>query len=412
MARDTRGLLRPARSDDTIATNDSSIVLRRFTGPEADELFALCRPGDGTADARKQAEAAYGAIHALLSAEGASVDVLTCETVFFRNIRRDLKPVLHARGRLLGEAGLRACHPVTTFIEQPPVDEGAALELSLRAVIPRRPHLWPARDVRGTPQCRCEACARTGARLVRLADQTYAYTGNVYGRGPSAFDEAYDMFCRAEDLLQEAGMTFSNVVRTWIYLRDIDRDYAGLNRARREFFRHRGIGLRPASTGVGGTPFPDAHNFSISLQAAKSPQRLDVGPMSASTLGEAWEYGADFSRGLRVVEANKVALYVAGTASVDEAGRTVHAGEFARQVGRMLTNISSLLEAERASFRNVVSAVTYLKRPGDGARLRALFHDHGFDGFPTALVAAPICRPDLLCETEVIAALPLPRAAA
>ena len=146
----------------------------------------------------------------------------------------------------------------------------------------------------------------------------------------------------------------------------------------------------------------------MKLYAVRSPHPLEVGLMSASSLGEAWEYGADFSRGLRVVEANKIALYIAGTASIDEAGRTVHVGEFELQVDRMLMNVSSLLGAQGASFRDVMSAVTYLKRPRDGARLRAVFRDHDFDGFPTALVTAPLCRPDLLCETEVVAALPLP----
>ena len=49
------------------------------------------------------------------------------------------------------------------------------------------------------------------------------------------------MFDVAEDLLQQAGMEFRDVVRTWIHLRDIDRDYADLNRARRAFFAARGI---------------------------------------------------------------------------------------------------------------------------------------------------------------------------
>jgi hypothetical protein len=36
------------------------------------------------------------------------------------------------------------------------------------------------------------------------------------------------------------------------------------------------------------------------------------------------------------------------------------------------------------------------------ARLRAA----GFAGFPHAMVEAPICRPELLCETEALAVLP------
>jgi enamine deaminase RidA (YjgF/YER057c/UK114 family) len=66
------------------------------------------------------------------------------------------------------------------------------------------------------------------------------------------------MFRVAESLLAEAGMSFRNVVRTWIHVRDIDRDYAALNKARREFFGRCGIERRPASTCVQGIPFPGA----------------------------------------------------------------------------------------------------------------------------------------------------------
>ncbi len=406
MLRDTRDPLHPAAPQDPTAANHPTIAVRRFAGPRADELFVQCRPASGTADAAAQAQAAYAAIRDLLAAAGASLDALTCETVFLGDIRRDLDAVLRGRGQVLGDADPGDRPLAATFIEQPPLDDGVPFEVSLRAVIPHGPAPWSAREVRVAPRCACTGCARTGARLVRLDDQTSLFTGNVFGCGQSAFAQAYDMLCRAEDLLREAGMGFADVVRTWIYLRDIDRDYSDLNRARREFFRDRGIELRPSSTGIGGAPFPDEHDFSISLHAATSPGGIALEPMSAATLGEAWEYGADFSRGLKVAEANKVALYVAGTASVDEVGRTVHVGDLEAQVGRMVTNLSSLLEAQGASFRDVMSAVTYVKHASDGPRLRAMLHGRGFDGFPTALVVAPICRPELLCETELVAALP------
>src|SRR5262245_43610499 len=149
------------------------------------------------------------------------------------------------------------------------------------------------------------------------------------------------MFPVGEALLGEAGMTFANVMRTWIHLRGIDRDYEAFNRARREFFGRRGIERPPASTGIQGVPFPDAHAFSLSLYAVKSPTPLDVAPISTPFLNEAWDYGSDFSRGLRLTDANKVALHVSGTASIDEAGRTVHVGSFGEQGGRILTSIGT-----------------------------------------------------------------------
>jgi hypothetical protein len=72
----------------------------------------------------------------------------------------------------------------------------------------------------------------------------------------------------------------------------------------------------------------------------------------------------------------------------------------------MLVNVAALLQGQGATFGDVVSAVTYLKRPADAGRLREKLHEAGLVGFPNVLVAAPICRPELLCETEVLAVLP------
>jgi len=71
----------------------------------------------------------------------------------------------------------------------------------------------------------------------------------------------------------------------------------------------------------------------------------------------------------------------------------------------MLANIAALLAGQGADFGDVVSAITYLRHPADAGRLREKLHEAGFEGFPHALVAARICRPDLLCETEALAVL-------
>jgi enamine deaminase RidA (YjgF/YER057c/UK114 family) len=384
----------------------SAAVLRRFTGPEADELAILCRPEGRGADAVQQAEAAYRALAALLVGQQASFRDLTCETLFLRDVRRELPLVLGARSRVLTDLGQSAGAPRPAFIGQAPVGPGTRFELSASAVVPRHRDAWSVRDVRAAAACACEGCAGSGARLVRLGGQLSLQTTNVYGSGGGAFEQAWDMFCAAERLLDQCGMGFRDVVRTWIHLRDIGRDYEVLNKARREFFQHRGIERRPASTGVQGIPFPDAHDFSISLHALQSPGPLAVAPMSAASLNEAWSYGADFSRGLRVAEANGVRLYVSGTASIDEAGQTAHADDFEAQADRMLDNISSLLARQGAGFENLVSGVTYLRNPGDAPVLRSICRQRGFDGFPCALVEAPLCRPELLCEAEVVAMLP------
>ena len=400
------------RSDRRTRARKASIAVRRFVGPLAEELFLHCRPSDGIADAAPQAEAVYQALLDALASEGVGPEAVVSETLFLRPTRRDFELARFVRSRVLGETGLEASHAATTFIGQRPLGGDARLELSAVAVIPRFGGSSSG-EVRRTSVCSCEACTPGArARIVRQGDQINLHAGNVYGSGRDAFAEAYDMFRVGEGLLADAGMSFGNVVRTWIHVRDIDRDYAALNEARREFFRRCGIERRPASTCVQGIPFPEAHDFSMSFHAATSPRALDIAPMHTPLLNEAWTYGADFSRGLRITEANKVTLYVSGTASIDEAGRTVHVGHFEAQVDRMLHNIASLLARQGATFENLASGVTYLKNPNDAPVLRSMFRKRGFDGFPCAVVEAPLCRPDLLCETEAVALLPAATAGA
>ena len=403
-------------------------VSRRFVGPVADELAILCRPERRSPQTVHQAEAAYRALAALLAAQQASFRDLASETLFLRDVRCELPLVLDVRQRVLADLGQDAGAPPPAFIQQAPVDQCASFELAASAVVPHDRDAWSVRNVRVSSSCACKGCARSGARLIiqpagrtsqpvatqrgaappnprRPQAQTSLYTTNVYGAGGDPAAQALDMFRTAERLLDQCGMGFRNVVRTWIYLRDISRDYATLNTVRRQFFRRCGIELRPASTGVQGVPFPDAHDFSMSLYAVQAPRPLDITSMSAPTLNEAWSYGGDFSRGVRVAEANKVALYVSGTASIDDAGRTVHVGNFEAQADRMLRNIASLLAQQGATFENVISAVTYLRDPSHVSVLRLMFRKRGFEGFPCALVEAPLCRPELLCEAEVVAML-------
>jgi enamine deaminase RidA (YjgF/YER057c/UK114 family) len=382
---------------------------RRFAGALADELALCCRSSDPAADAGGQAEAIYRELVAQLAVDQAAPEHLVGETLFLRNIRRDLEAVLAARARVLGEGQHAAAAPPPAFIGQAPLDATAALELAATAVIPHRPAIWTVRNLRAEPACPCDGCARSAARLVRLGAQTSLHTTNLYGRGENAHAQALDAFAASERLLAQAGMSFRDVVRTWLHLGDIGRDYDALNQARREFFLRRGIAPRPASTGVQGLPFPALHTVSLRLDAVQSAPPLARTSISTPTLNEAWNYGADFSRGLRVADGNKVALQVSGTASIDEAGRTVHMGDIDAQIDRMLHNIATLLAGQGASFADLMSGIVYLTRPGDAPVLRARCREQGFDGFPCVLAEAPLCRPDLLCEAEAVAMFSLGR---
>ncbi|HJT86329.1 MAG TPA: Rid family hydrolase [Bryobacteraceae bacterium] len=133
-------------------------------------------------------------------------------------------------------------------------------------------------------------------------------------------------------------------------------------------------------------------------------------------LNEAYHYAhpSSFSRALRIDLNGLAIVLISGTASVDEDGRTVHAGDFRAQLRRTYRNITGLLESAGATWKDVVRTTCYLR---DIERDYAVFNEErtafyekqGLDPLPASTgIQAILCRPDLLVEIEAIAMF-LPR---
>ncbi len=131
-----------------------------------------------------------------------------------------------------------------------------------------------------------------------------------------------------------------------------------------------------------------------------------------TVLNDARSYGSSFPRGLRLDFGGVTVLLISGTASIDESGQTVHVGDFAAQCWRTYRNIATLLEAERASWHDVVRTTCYLRdieRDYDEFnRIRTSFFNWlGLDPLPASVgIQARLCRSDLLVEIEAVALVP------
>ena len=127
-------------------------------------------------------------------------------------------------------------------------------------------------------------------------------------------------------------------------------------------------------------------------------------------LNEAYEYEkpSSFSRGLRMDIKGVTILLISGTASIDEHGKTVHVGDFRAQMKRTLHNISGLLAAEGATWKDVVRTTCYLRDiERDYEAFNEIrtqfFHEQGLDPLPASTgIQAILCRPDLLIEIEAM----------
>ncbi len=128
-----------------------------------------------------------------------------------------------------------------------------------------------------------------------------------------------------------------------------------------------------------------------------------------TVLNEAYDYGSAFSRGMRIELGQFVLLLISGTASIDDQGRTLYAGDFRAQTRRTFENIRALLESEGATWKDIVRTTCYLRdierdyQAFNEERVN-FYREQGLNPVPASTgIQAILCRPDLLIEIEAIA---------
>jgi enamine deaminase RidA (YjgF/YER057c/UK114 family) len=130
-----------------------------------------------------------------------------------------------------------------------------------------------------------------------------------------------------------------------------------------------------------------------------------------AALNEAYTYAkpASFSRGMRVDLNGLTILLISGTASIDEHGESIHIGDFRAQLRRTFGNITALLAAEGATWRDIVRTTCYLRDidrdyEAFNEERTAFYLSQKLDPLPASTgIQAILCRPELLIEIEAIA---------
>ena len=372
----------------------------------AREIFIRCAPIEPTGSPEEQAQKFYGCLPWLLEQSGAQMSNVVLERVFFRDAAADYDTFQKARVQAYGAAGVTGAElPAASYIVQPPCRPVQAFELQVYAIVPNSEDSVRVQSFPATKD-------NITTKLVEMNGFRHLYISNISGQGPDGkplptFRQQSDaMFERGLELLKQHGAPFKDVLRTWCYLDDIDRDYDEFNLSRNVFFEREGVKRMPASTGIRAGLYPPGTLCGYDLYCLLNPEGAEIEVMHTPTLNEAWDYGSSFSRGMRVGLPEKTVLYISGTASVDEQGDTVHIGDSAKQIERMLLNIQELLKPDGGTFANVTQVITYLKSANDYDLFRKIWDDWGLTGLPNTMVEAGVCRPNLLCEMEMIAIVP------
>lgn len=225
-------------------------------------------------------------------------------------------------------------------------------------------------------------------------------------RGDSAW-QTECLLTKYEEMLRQYEATLAdNCIRTWFFVRDVDTQYGGMVRARRENFEEQGLTSEThfiASTGIGGVPADPRSIIQLGAYAMTGFKPEQQRYLYAPThLNPTYEYGVTFERGTLMEFGDRAHVYISGTASINNKGEVVHVGDIVGQTHRMWENVETLLAEAGTTFDDVMHIVVYLRDLADYGIVSQLFAER-FPDTPYIIALAPVCRPTWLIEMECVA---------
>ena len=144
-------------------------------------------------------------------------------------------------------------------------------------------------------------------------------------------------------------------------MQNVDVNYAGVVRARRELFEHHGLTPQThyiASTGIEGRHADPNRLVLLDAYAVKGLRPGQQVYLHAKDhLNPTYEYGVTFERGVRVRYGDRSHILLSGTASIDNRGEIVAPQDIEGQTVRMLENVEALLAEAGASAADLAQMI-------------------------------------------------------
>lgn len=215
--------------------------------------------------------------------------------------------------------------------------------------------------------------------------------------------QARSLFERMAAALGEAGMEFTDTVRTWLYLDRLLEWYDEFNGVRTTFFKEQRVfdKMVPASTGIGAAnPWEAAVLADLLAVKPKGPDcRIEAvaSPLQCPAL----DYRSSFSRAVELAFPTHRQLMVSGTAGIDAQGASAHLGDTAAQIDLTMQVVGEILKSRGMEWADLSRGIAYFKNRGDVILWEDWVARNGLPRFSLAISHADVCRRELLFEIEV-----------
>ena len=114
-----------------------------------------------------------------------------------------------------------------------------------------------------------------------------------------------------------------------------------------------------------------------------------------------------YSQSVRVETADATWIYVSGQIAIDVGGNLVGPGDVRAQTRQVFENLKAILEANGATFADLVKIGTYLTTLGDLAGMREVRGEYLTSEPPasTAVQVVALVVPEAVIEVDVVAAV-------
>lgn len=243
-----------------------------------------------------------------------------------------------------------------------------------------------------------------GLYEVRHGAYRHLWQGGAFNRAANSEYQMRLLFNEYIMQLMEQQCTLvGNCVRTWIFVRDVDLNYAGVVKARNEVFATQNLTEHThyiASTGIGGRYVDPKVLVTFDAYAVDGLSPEQVKYLYARThLNPTSEYGVAFERGTVVEYGDRSHIFISGTASINNRGEIVCPGDIRQQTERMWENVEALLEEADSCFEDMGQMIVYLRDIADYVVVKQLF-DERFPHIPKVIAQASVCRSGWLIEME------------
>ena len=211
-------------------------------------------------------------------------------------------------------------------------------------------------------------------------------------------------------LLENGCCLADNCIRTWLFVQNVDVNYAGVVKARNEVFVTQNLTDKThfiASTGIAGRHANPKVLVQMDAYAVDGLKKEQIHYLYAPThLNPTYEYGVSFERGTYVDYGDRRHVFISGTASINNKGEIMYPGDVRKQTMRMWENVETLLKEAECTFEHVGHLLVYLRDIADYTVVKEMFETR-FPNIPKVYLLAPVCRPGWLVEMECMAVKPI-----